>query len=355
MDKFFNYELWEIWKGSLFWFLTTLGIIGGLYALNSSNNIKIQNTKAIGFIVCTILIIFLGFFPIEWGTYTDREYYAKEYIDIQTTGIITRNIDYGFSYISVILSHILSVELYFVIISFIYLFNYSYTIAKLVNKQYFWLLLIVVLSLGFTAYNINTMRAGLAISVIVLSVAFYPNKKKMIFCFIIAALIHKSVLIPCFMMVIAYFNDKSKIYFYLWLLSIPLSFATGSLFNTMFTALSDDYRTEYLIKDNSEYNTGFRIDFIIYSLLPIIIGWYYIFKLKYKDKLYHMIYNSYILTNIFWILVIRANYSDRFAYLSWFLIPFILGIPLLKGNLKINSGKWIGLILLGETTFMFLI
>ena len=60
----------------------------------------------------------------------------------------------------------------------------------------------------------------------------------------------------------------------------------------------------------------------------------------------------YILANTFWILVIRANFSDRFAYLSWFIYSAVLIYPLVT-NPKIvqNSSKWVSLIILGLTLF----
>ena len=123
-----------------------------------------------------------------------------------------------------------------------------------------------------------------------------------------------------------------------------------------FAAMSDDSRTSYLNNmQNTSYQVGFRVDFIIYSLTPIIIGYYFIFKKKFRDNFYTLLYNSYILTNIFWILVIRANYTYRFAYLSWFMMPFIMVYPLLKQKLSLKENVWLGSILLGETAFGFFI
>lgn len=87
----------------------------------------------------------------------------------------------------------------------------------------------------------------------------------------------------------------------------------------------------------------------------MLVGWYYIYRKKFNDRFYTLIYNSYLLTNIFWILVIRANFSDRFAYLSWFLIPFLLVYPLLKQKLDLKEGIWLGTILLAENIFRLLV
>ena len=49
--------------------------------------------------------------------------------------------------------------------------------------------------------------------------------------------------------------------------------------------------------------------------------------------LYEQVYRMYVLVNALWLLFIRVPYSDRFAYLSWFLIPFLLLYPVLNGRL----------------------
>lgn len=77
-------------------------------------------------------------------------------------------------------------------------------------------------------------------------------------------------------------------------------------------------------------NIGFRWDFIIYSLIPIIAGVKYIYTYCYEDKLFIRLFNTYIASNAFWLLTIHVPYNNRFAYLSWFLYPIVLIYPLLK-------------------------
>lgn len=61
----------------------------------------------------------------------------------------------------------------------------------------------------------------------------------------------------------------------------------------------------------------------------------------------------YLLSNTFWILVIRANFSDRFAYLSWFIYSIVLLYPLVTHSIVKRQGLWIGTIFLGLTLFRF--
>lgn len=165
--------------------------------------------------------------------------------------------------------------------------------------------------------------------------------------------------IPVLMLALCYIYRDTKVCLLLWTFSIPVSFLAGSWFNEVLAGIiSDDQRSQYLLTDNELYNsgnTGFRIDFIIYSLVPILVGSFYIFHQKYKSRFYTWLFNSYIMTNLLWILVITANYSDRFAALSWFLIPLLLTYPLIdKPNIVRNPNIWIASILLGSSVFTLL-
>jgi hypothetical protein len=68
--------------------------------------------------------------------------------------------------------------------------------------------------------------------------------------------------------------------------------------------------------------TGFRWDFLLYSALPIFIGWIATYKKSINDKTYSFILHTYIFSNAFWVLINTAAYSNRFAYLSWFLYHY---------------------------------
>jgi hypothetical protein len=43
--------------------------------------------------------------------------------------------------------------------------------------------------------------------------------------------------------------------------------------------------------------------------------------------------NTYLLANSLWILLIEANFSNRFAYLSWFMMPWVLLYPFVPGKI----------------------
>lgn len=157
------------------------------------------------------------------------------------------------------------------------------------------------------------------------------------------------------MILLSRYVKFQKFFIFIWIVCVLLSLIVGDYFNTLFASMfeGEEDRASYLMGTGEKYEVGFRIDFIIYSLIPLLVGWYYIYKKGFNSTIYKMIYNAYLLTNSFWLLVIRADFSDRFAYLSWFMIPLVLAYPLLKNpNLVAHPNKWMGTILLGETAFL---
>jgi len=114
---------------------------------------------------------------------------------------------------------------------------------------------------------------------------------------------------------------------------------------------------DYLLND--EYadqfsSTGFRWDFLLYSAIPVYLGYHYIVKRGYKNKMYIQLFNTYLVANAFWILVIRASFSNRFAYLSWFLLPIVLIYPLLLKNFWPHQYPKIGLMLVLHFLFTYI-
>ena len=99
---------------------------------------------------------------------------------------------------------------------------------------------------------------------------------------------------------------------------------------------------------------SFRWDFLLYSATGVYAGWYYIIKKNFDDTFYIRLFNIYLIANAFWVLVIRANFSNRFAYLSWFMLGVIIIYPLLKQNFLSNQHRVIGGVLIIYFAFTYL-
>jgi hypothetical protein len=203
-------------------------------------------------------------------------------------------------------------------------------------SNYFIAFMMCVTAFSFFSYGTNGIRNGLATSVVILAISFYDKRAVMIALFVLASGIHKSVMLPVFAGVISFFYKDTRFYLFFWFICIFASFLLGSSLESFFAglAITDDSRyASYLLTlpNPKEFSAvGFRWDFLLYSSVPIAMGLYTTVVRKQTDAFYTLLLNTYIISNSFWILIMRANFSNRFAYLSWFLYPLILIYPVLK-------------------------
>jgi hypothetical protein len=315
-------------------YTTVIAII--LLIVHLSTGKRIAATK-VAVMLMLPLIIALAFLPVNYAWWwSDAIVYAMDFHQSTILNFEGKEIVFTlFNYI--VRSFTDSTVVFFGLTSSIYTLTYVLNCKRITNGKA--TLSLLTLCFGgpfFTAYLGNTLRAGMALALVMLAFTYLQKSRmKAGLIAVLAAGIHTSVLLPIGALAIAYYYPKPKVYFAFWFLSIAASLVGGSFFAELFAGMVDDNRMEdYLMQDEAvaalRYNVGFRWDFILYSLLPLVVGWYFIVKKHFRDKMYVTLYSAYIIANIFWILVIRAPFSDRFAYLSWFMIPFLYGIPLLQ-------------------------
>lgn len=332
----------------------TIFIIVVLYCL--FGDVRKKNVNVFAIPLALLVTFLMAFLPVPWNTGADRGIYASLIEYIRTFGPGNLSPDKLFGIYNNLLAGIVNYQGWFIITALIYSFNHYQFVRKVVPNYTFLLLLMFFSSLMFYGYGTNTIRAGFAASFILLAIANYNSFWKMGVYMLLGVGCHMSMTIPSLALIITRFLGKPRLYYGLWFLSIILSVVMGSYFEVLFASIGGDSRVSYLAVSASEttYKVGFRIDFILYSCIPVLAGYYYIVKKKFKDSFYSILYNTYLLANCFWILVIRANYSDRFAYLSWFIYPVVLIYPLLKEHLVINQSKKIILIVFLHALFTYI-
>ena len=304
-----------------------------------------------------LAVICIGLLPVPWNSGADRELYATGYIQLSTLHELPNfKSDALFGIYQWICGLVIDYQLWFILTALIYVGNHYLLSRKLGEHYEFPLFLMFCTGFLFYSYGTNTLRAGLAASFLLLALCNKERFLPFIICLLIAINIHFSMALPALCMVIAKYYNKPKLYIGIWGLAVILSAAMGSTFEVWFAHLIPDSRTNYLMTaaGDTHYNVGFRIDFILYSLTPIAMGWYYIVKKHVKDVTYSILLNTYILSNTFWVLVIRANFSDRFAYLSWFLYPVVLIYPALKYRIWPNHHGKIAIIVFLHASFTYL-
>ncbi|MSS17349.1 EpsG family protein [Sodaliphilus pleomorphus] len=235
-----------------------------------------------------------------------------------------------------------------------------------------WLaMLFFIGSFSTYSYGVNGIRNGVACSVVLVAIALAadgtkPERYAGLLLSLVAIAIHRSTALPIAALWAAVFiirHPKQAIYF--WIASIFLSLLVGNRVGDFFASLGfDDRMTSYFqgqnnAKDMAQFShTGFRWDFLLYSAMPVLFTWYLTVKRNFNDRAFNIIAITYILANAFWILVIRAAFSNRFAYLSWFMYPLVIAYPLLRFNIWPDQDRKTALILLlfyGFTYLMYLI
>ena len=237
----------------------------------------------------------------------------------------------------------------------------------ILTRKNLWIgVLFFYMSFSCFSYGTNGIRNGLACSIDLVAISLLAAKGKKVLPIVllimfIALGVHRSSMLPSAAALASLYvikDTKTAIRF--WIASIALSLAAGPLIEQFFASLGfDDRMSKYSSANTSEgemaqfSQTGFRFDFLFYSMWPVIMVWYVTRHRKFVDRTYTVLANTYILSNAFWIMVIRAAFSNRFAYLSWFIYPIVIAYPLLRMNLWKDQDRKTAIILFLYTGFSF--
>lgn len=287
-----------------------------------------------GFFFITFVFVIIAFRPIGDSGFPDTSMYINWFNKSKFENVIETK-DIGFGVLIYLSSKILSVRLFFIIctlLSFCTLFWISRIIA---GRYWFLFFLGTFVSLYFWNYQVFTIRQGIA-SVFFLAGFFQKKICVKILFFFLAITFHKSLALPLIAYLLVSIHNKTNFYLLLWLISIPVSFFYGNQLGHLFSLyLPKDIQYYYFhgSKDLTSIQ-HFRWDVVSYSFIFVI----YPFFFKKIDDKYHKIFNIYLVTNIFSILMIwpTGGFIHRFAYLSWFLSPLILYYPLLINKKSID-------------------
>lgn len=348
------------------------------YSASSNNSLLLQKHPVGPMIALgTLLILFIGLRPVS-HVFGDTVNYAYIYNH-------SLNLTHGFNFSSEWLfdSYMffckligLPISVFFLGIEIGYIGCLVLACRKLLWESSWVAILFCVSAFSFFTYGTNGLRNGLACSIIVLAVTLVAQEKKYVTAAILALLamgIHRSVILPiaaCFGAV-ALLNTP-KIVVGIWGLSIPLSLVAGSRFTQFFASLGfDDRMDSYSVIDLNESfsSMGFRWDFLLYSAMPVLLTWYVHKRVDetggYNEdgstaladatsmRVFNILSGTYILANSFWIMVINANFSNRFAYLSWFLYPFVLAYGFLRLHIWKDQDRKCAWALLAHAGFTF--
>lgn len=328
------------------------------FGIDDMMNLKKKNVT--GIVLMIACIVYIGLRPITYSHFGDMgmyNYYFERYVAGDKLQIKK---DMGFELFLYGSSKIMSAQMFFLTCAFLYIYPLYLACKKFFKEYWYYGFLILIVSFSFWGYGTNGIRNGLATTFFIFALS--RTKIWWIIGFMALAVnFHGSLIIPSAAYAITYYYKDYRKYFYFWLLTIPLSAALGGFWETLFTQFGfgqeerlQGYLNEIGQSGDELPQTGFRVDFILYSASAVIAAWFYLFKKKYHDELYIQMVNIYLIANGFWILVIRANFSNRFAYLSWFMLGLIIIYPLLKVRFYHNQHRIIGITIVAYFAFTYL-
>lgn len=378
-----------------FWgvFITCLFLYFNYSGSNNCDKLLSKNSMVPALLLTLLLIVFMGLRPIS-GRFGDTVNYAFGYRTMPIKpAIFSVDLDkewlWAFIQNACKASH-LSVSAWFFIIEIGYL-GFVFIGLKILLGENSWMAMLFFLSAYSTfSFGVNGIRNGCACSMVILAfaIAAHQNTARLAIAggvFLLAFGIHRSISLPIAAFVTASFLIKSpKIAIYFWIASIGVSLVAGGAVTNFFAGLGfDDRMSSYTNSMDQNANqfshTGFRWDFLLYSAMPVWLTWYVTKKAETERVLYgdtieeaetnvtgagriadahsmrvfNILATTYILANSFWVMVIRAAFSNRFAYLSWFLYPVVIAYGVIRLHIWEDQDKKAGLILLAHAGFTF--
>lgn len=350
MENYTSPEWSNIW-------LTTIFVISLLLSIR-----LLLNRKKVDVSIQTLNLIFLAiavyFINEPIADFSDKYSYLATFTDIFELSGDMHKKDLGFYVLTAIIRFVTDWSLvYFAILAMIYLYGYSKFIKHFFKRDFRFIVIICTISaLGFYGYGTNTIRQGLALSIFLLSLVYFDNKMKYIAFSVLAILFHKSLVLSVFAFwFVNRYNIKNN-FIYFWFLCLAITIVAGNTVGALLgdVLVSGDNRMEGYLQGTTEtYQAGFRLNFLVYSVLPIMYG--IKIKSQINDEFYNKILSFYIIMNAIWLLMISIPFTDRFAYLSWFLIPFILLYPLAQKQIFRKQNDIIALILLFLSSITFIL
>lgn len=284
--------------------------------------------------IAVLLLIALR--PLH-GAFVDMTTYARIY-EFQAAG--GQVFDFGdpvFNLFVRLTARLKAVEVFFILCALLYVIPVALTCRRWLGRNWALAFLAVATSFSFFAYGTNGIRNGLAASLFVLAL----SREKPIVRWTLLALAvgcHASMMLP----LLAYVGSKMfrsvRPYVAIWLAALFITIGAGGYISDLLGSLPlMDGRSAYLTDQSliaAGVQSGFRLDFVLYSAAGVIAGAFYFSRWPALDDRYRMLYKTYLLANSGWLLLIDAAYSNRFAYLSWFILDLVMVIPLLQVQVR---------------------
>ncbi len=354
---------------SVYYFILSLCVLLMVLPLFKYTNLDGYSKSVLNFKSAILLIVVIGFIGLRdpwgnWRYFGDTGVYTRLYESLSTGGDFDATKDLGFYVYMKLCGNFMNIQLFYVTCALLYVIPPYLAFKKWFKKNAFYALALFVVSMSFWSFGINGIRNGLATSFLIYAFSIVDKKIKMAIFMLLAISFHKSALLP----IVAYFitlkftNTKALIR--IWIFMVIFSFLFGDSIESFIQDLigyndfTDTTRTKNLYAnklDGKVIERGYRLDFILYSGFAILLGYIYIIKKKVRDTFYIQLLNVYLISNTVWVILIYAAFTNRIAYLSWFLMPIVMIYPLLKYRIFTNQSRMIAYLIFGSLMFTLLL
>ena len=309
-------------------------------------------------IITLFIVLFIGYRPISGRYFVDMSGYAASYkvllwgkefhFNWDVANLIFDNL---FAYMGSIK---IPIEYFFLLMACVYFVCMMVACRKLFPRDAFLSLIVYLGAFSTFSYGTNGIKAGAAASIFLLALAYRENKWLATTILLISIGFHHSMVVPVVAFVVACFSQNHRLFFGGWLFSLFLAAIHVTDFMTFFSQFTDEHGASYLdtnVKNAVLYVSGFRPDFIIYSAIPIFLGYFLIEFKKIESDTYNFLWCTYTLTNCVFLLCTYGTFINRIAYLSWLMYPFVLIYPFLYFQWHPDQNRFLRYVVYGHLGF----
>lgn len=318
-----------------------------------------KNGTAFCVVMTIFLALFIGFRPVSLKYFVDMAGLAA-YFDYWATD----HFQFSWEYDNFIYDNLRcwmatmgwSFRPFCVIIAFVYFGGIYYCVSRLFPSQKAICLLVYLAAFSTFSFATNGIKAGSAASLFLVALPLHKNRRPVLAAIFLTLSLgfHHSMVLPIVAYIVCLLLKNRRYFYVIWCVCLLMALLNVTYFQDLFADLcadtGDEQGASYLIGIGSKIK-GFRYDFVLYSSVPIIIAFFAERNgYKFSDG-YNFILNLYLLTNSLWMLCMYAEFTNRIAYLSWFLYPIVLVYPFIGDGFWIERKRIFRLVTIGHLAF----
>lgn len=301
-----------------------------------------KSEKVSGIVLLTVfLVLFVGLRPISGKYFVDMANYNNHYHALadpnyQWTWDADNKIFDNVFYLMA--GNYIDIYWFFVFMSLTNFASTTVACSMLFPNDKMAAFLVCLGAFSTFSYATNGLKAGTAAALFLIALAFNERGNKLwTWIFILLSWgFHHSMQLPVAAFVVCKFVNNPKYFLGFWFFSLLMAVFHVTFFMGIFEGMTDEQGAGYLAGATETYR-GFRFDFVLYSAVPIAIGYIARHKKLIVSRNYDFLLNLYTLVNAIWLLCMYAEFTNRIVYLSWFLLPVVLIYPLLKERWGYNQ------------------